>query len=342
MNKLNVAVIGCGSWGRNHARVYNELPNVKLAAVCDARESTAKEIGMLYNVPFHSDPYKVIDDSSIDVINICTPTVTHAELALAAIKNGKHVLVEKPMTNTLEEAIELIKAATNKKIQMTIGFVERFNPAVQQAYNVVNQKELGEVILVHTRRVSRRPLRIGDVGVIKDLAIHDIDIVNHLFVDDPITVSAYAGNISHTFEDYASINLAYSGNRSAFVETNWLTPRKIRTCTITCTEGIINVDYANQEISIENYDQIIQPFLVYKEPLHQELKSFTEAIQNGTIPEVTSIDGFKALQVCVAALESNETGKRIKIKPLVDLLPSEAIELRPNGQANGRAIKEIN
>lgn len=342
MKKLNAAVIGCGSWGRNHARVYSELPNVTLATVCDMNPSTAKEIGSKYGVPFHTDPYKIIDDSDVDVINICTPTVTHAELALAAIKNGKHVLVEKPMTNTLEEAITLIKAATTKKIQLTVGFVERFNPAVQEAYNIINRKEVGEVILAHTRRVSRRPLRIGDVGVIKDLAIHDIDIVNHLFMDDPITVSAYAGNIAHVFEDYANIIISYPGNRSAFVETNWLTPRRVRTCTITCTEGIVNVDYANQEVNIENNDQITQPFLVNKEPLYQELKSFTEAIQNGTTPVVTSIDGLKALQICIAAIESSVNGQMVKMKPVKDLLPSKAFEFKSNGQTlNGKAVKQI-
>ncbi len=319
MEKLKVAVIGCGSWGRNHARVYTELQNTSLAAVSDLNLNTAKEIGTKYGVQFHTDPFKVIDDPNIEVVNICTPTITHAELALAAIKSGKHVLVEKPMTNTLEEAISLINAAKRHHAQLTVGLVERFNPAVEEAYKFVNRKEVGEVILAHTRRVSRRPLRIGDVGVIKDLAIHDIDIVNHLFIDDPITVSAFAGSIAHNFEDYANINIAYSNNRSAFIETNWLTPRRIRTCTITCTEGIINVDYANQQISIENNNQIIQPFLTSKEPLFQELKSFTEAIQNKTIPEVTGTDGLKALQICIAALKSSSTGETIKLKAVKDL-----------------------
>ena len=320
MNRIRSAVIGCGSWGRNHARVYSELPNVELYAVSDMNEKTAAEIGSKYQVPHYIDPFRVLEDPDVDVVNICTPTITHAELAMAAIKSGKNVLVEKPMTNTLQEAISLIKAAEQHKIVLTVGFVERFNPAVEEAYKMIGDGLIGDVILAHTRRVSRRPLRVGDVGVVKDLAIHDIDIVNHLFIDDPITVSAYAGSIAHKFEDYANIHIAYPRNRTAFIETNWLTPRRVRTCTVTGTEGIINVDYANQQVTVENNERIYQPFLINREPLYQELLAFTEAICNKTQPPVTGMDGLKALQICVGALESAETGARIKLKPANKLL----------------------
>jgi len=286
---------------------------VTLVAVADAHEPTAREIGELHHVPYHSDPDKVFRDPSIQLVDICTPTVTHHDLALRAIESGKHVLVEKPMTNTIDEAKILIKAAEQKGVALTVGFVERFNPAVQEAYRRVTAGEIGDVILAHTRRVSRSPGRIGDVGVVKDLAIHDIDIINHLLGEEPLWVSAVTGRIRHKYEDYANISLLYGGDRNAFVETNWLTPRRVRTLTITGTEGIINVEYTTQQITIENDERSLQPFLPYKEPLLEELRSFVEHVVKGEEPEITGEDGLRALKLCEAALKSSEKKQRIRV-----------------------------
>jgi UDP-N-acetylglucosamine 3-dehydrogenase len=137
-------------------------------------------------------------------------------------------------------------------VALTVGFVERFNPAVQEVFKRIAEGAVGDVILAHSKRVSRSPSRIGDVGVVKDLAIHDIDIITHLLMGKPQYISAVTGSIRHKFEDYANINLLYSRDRSAFVETNWLTPRRVRTLTVTGTEGIINVEYTTQQLTIEN------------------------------------------------------------------------------------------
>ena len=314
MTTINTAVIGCGSWGRNHARVYKNLPGVTLAAVSDVNESTAREIGELYHVPYYTNPDDVLCDRKVQLVDICTPTVTHHDIALRAIENGKHVLVEKPMTNTIKEAKNLIRAAQKAGIALTVGFVERFNPAVQEVYKRIANGEIGEVILAHSRRVSRSPGRIGDVGVVKDLAIHDIDIINHVLMDEPQYVSAVTGKIRHQYEDYANINFLYSGNRSAFIETNWLTPRRIRTLTVTGTEGIINVEYTTQQITIENNEMMLQPFLPYKEPLQEELRSFIDHVAKGLPPEITGEDGLRALRLCEDALKSSETRQRVKVE----------------------------
>ncbi len=142
MSTINAAVIGCGSWGRNHARVYRSLPGAKLVAISDAHEPTAREIGELYHVPYYTDPKIIFHDPNIQVVDICTPTITHHDLALQAIENGKHVLVEKPMTNTIEEAKNLIDKAHKAGVFLTVGFVERFNPAVQEVYREVPMAKL--------------------------------------------------------------------------------------------------------------------------------------------------------------------------------------------------------
>jgi len=173
---------------------------------------------------------------------------------------------------------------------------------------------MGDVILAHTRRVSRRPLRIGDVGVIKDLAIHDIDIVNQVFDTEVKEVFATAGSIAHSFEDCANILIRFQENRSAFIETNWLTPRKVRRLIITGTLGLINIEYITQEITIENNKRLYQPFIENKEPLRLELEQFVDSILKDEPPKPTGEDGLKALKICEAALRSAKTGRLVQIK----------------------------
>jgi UDP-N-acetylglucosamine 3-dehydrogenase len=309
--KVNVSVIGCGIWGRNHARVFSELSGATMRSVVDIDKNSAKHVADKYHVQNCNDPDRTFNDPEIDAVTICTPTVTHADLAIRAIEAGKHVLVEKPMTNDIDEAKTLIKAAKRKGVHLAVGFVERFNPAVREAMRVVNEGSVGRVILVHTRRVSRWPVRIGDVGVIKDLAIHDIDIVNKFFGVEAGAIFCNAGNIQHAFEDYANIVMCLPGKRAAFIETNWLTPRKIRTLTVTGTEGIINVEYIGQTVSIENQKHIYQPFIETAEPLRLELESFINSIVRDTPQEVTGEDGLRALKVCEAAIESARIGRPV-------------------------------
>jgi len=313
MAKIGVAVIGSGSWGKNHARVYNQLTNASLEAVVDAREDIARNVAKQYGVKWYTDLEKAFTNTNIEAVSICTPTVTHYDLAKQAIELGKHVLVEKPMTNTVDEAKKLIRLSKLNGTKLTVGFVERFNSAIKEALKRTSDGEIGDVILAHTRRLSRRPIRIGDVGVIKDLAIHDIDIINQLFKDDATVVFASAGSIAHSFEDYANIQIGYHGNKSAFVETNWLTPRKIRTLTITGTEGIITVEYIAQQIIIENNERLYQPYLTPEEPLYNELNSFINSILTDTEPEVTGEDGLKALKICEAAISSAKKREHISL-----------------------------
>jgi UDP-N-acetylglucosamine 3-dehydrogenase len=314
MKKLNVGVVGCGSWGRNHARVYKDLESAALLAVADVDQSIAEEVGVRYNVDWYTEPDKMFDRSDIEAVSICTPTVTHADIALTAIKAGKHVLVEKPMTDTIDEAKSLIRAAEAQGVYLAVGFVERFNPAVNETIKKISEGAIGEVILAHARRVSRRPLRIGDVGVIKDLAIHDIDIVNQLFKTEAEEVFATAGNIAHQFEDYANIIIRFEGSRNAFIETNWLTPRKVRRLIVTGTKGLINVEYIPQEITIENNQGLYQPFIENKEPLQLELDGFVNSILSDIQPQPTGLDGLKALRICESALQSAKTGRVVRVE----------------------------
>jgi UDP-N-acetylglucosamine 3-dehydrogenase len=308
-----VAVIGCGFWGRNHARIYNDLETAKLVAVSDLNEDAARSLGERYEADYYGDVETLLKREDVEMVSICTPTVTHAKIALAAMEAGKHVLVEKPMTSTVAEAESLIAAAERARVKLTVGFVERFNPGVIEALRLVKEGKIGDVILARAHRVSRYPLRISDVGVVKDLAIHDADIVRQLFGADPVTVYATAGNLVHTFEDYANIVLRFPGNKSAFIETNWLTPHKIRRLILTGSEGLITVEFITQEVTVEDDEGSYTPFLKPQEPLTLELESFVEAILEDKPPTISGEDGLKALRICEAALESARIGKPVKL-----------------------------
>ena len=321
---VNLAVIGYGIWGRNHVRVLSDMKNVNLATISDVSTKTVSNLARKHHVDYNTDPQQVFDDPDVDAVTICTPTVTHYNLTKRAIQAGKHVLVEKPMTDSIQEAEELIQLSETHNVKLAVGFIERFNPAIQKAVELIKQNKIGDVILAHTKRVSRWPIRIGDVGVIKDLAIHDVDIINQLFGVEAGTVFANAGKIRHNFEDYANIIMCFPDHKAAFVETNWLTPRKVRTLTVTGTEGIINVDFITQTITIENDEQIVQPFIGNGEPLRLELESFRDSILNNTPPRITGRDGLRALKVCESALQSARTGKPVVNNPeTCDLLIEE-------------------
>jgi UDP-N-acetylglucosamine 3-dehydrogenase len=310
---LKVGVIGCGFWGKNHARIYNDIDTAELVAVSDLNEQSACSLGERYGADHYGDVGALLERGDVEMVAICTPTVTHAKIALAAMEAGKHVLVEKPMTSTVAEAERLIAASEKAGVKLTVGFVERFNPGVIEALRLVREGKIGDVILARAHRVSRYPLRISDVGVVKDLAIHDVDIVRQLFGVDPETVYATAGNLVHSFEDYANIVLRFPGNRSAFIETNWLTPHKIRRLILTGSEGLITVEFITQEVTVEDDEGRYTPFLPPQEPLTLELESFVEAILEDKPPAVSGEDGLKALRICEAALESARIGKPVKL-----------------------------
>jgi len=316
MEQLGVAVIGCGAWGYHHARVYSELPGVRLEAVADIDPRRVQRVTERFHCKGYSSVEKLLNEAMIDAVSVCTPTVTHFDLASLALTARKHVLVEKPMTDNVAEAEKLIKQARDYGVFLSVGFVERFNPAVQESKRTVDRGEIGEVLIIHTRRVTRRPSRVGDIGVVKDLGIHDVDVMNYIMDEPPESVYARAGAHNHCFEDYANVVLGYSGMRSGFVETNWLTPKRVRTLTITGSEGIIDVEYTTQELRVEKNDHIYQPLNWYREPLYLELSDFTSAVLEKRKPSVSGVDGVEALRVCEAALRSADTGQVVFLEDM--------------------------
>ena len=310
MRKLGVAVIGTGFWGRNHARVFKELAETELLAICDIDAERARSVAKQFGVTPYTNTGKMLKNENIEAVSICTWSTSLAREALKALKAGKNVLVEKPMAESVKQAENLLKTAEKEGLHLTVGFLMRFIPGLQHIRNALEDKTLGEPVCASAKRVGQWPERIGDVGVVKDTAIHDLDVMRYIFDEDPVAVYAKTGSIAHRkFEDYAQIMLAFKGGKSAFIESNWLTPYKTRVFMVTGSEAIMKLDYITQELTIENARETVQPRYTVQEPLKLELQHFAKCITEKEKPLVTGEDGLEALKLAEAALKSSATGK---------------------------------
>jgi UDP-N-acetylglucosamine 3-dehydrogenase len=315
MKKLGVAVIGTGFWGRNHARVFKELPDTELLAICDIDAERARTVANQFGVKPYTNTGSMLKNKDIEAVSICTWSTSLAEEALKALKAGKNVLVEKPMAANAKQAKQLLSTADREGLHLTVGFLMRFIPGLQRIRKEVEAKTLGEPVCATAKRVSQWPERIGDVGVVKDTAIHDLDVMRYVFNEDPIAVYAKTGSMRHgKFEDYAQIMLTFKGGQSAFIESNWLTPYKTRILTVTGSEAIMKLDYITQELTIENAKETLQPRYTLQEPLKLELQHFAKCIAGKEKPIITGMDGLKALHIAEAALKSSATGKAVKLE----------------------------
>jgi UDP-N-acetylglucosamine 3-dehydrogenase len=316
MSKLGVAVIGAGFWGRNQVRVLSELDRAELVCVYDIEPVAAQTAGEKFGVEFASALDAVLARKDVDAVTVCTPTITHSAIATKALEAGKHALVEKPMTNTIAEGRELLSLAKRVGRGIMPGHIERFNPAVNYLKSMVEGKQLGNVMLLLARRVGRWPERIGDVGVVRDSAIHDIDLARFIFNDEVASVYAHTGNIKHSREDYAEIMLQFKKGGTAFIDANWLTPRKTRTLVVTGSEATVKLDYITQELSIEDSEKITQPVISRQEPLRNELTHFVSSILDDARFTVTGEDGLRAVEICELVLKSGAVGQTMSLTSL--------------------------
>jgi UDP-N-acetylglucosamine 3-dehydrogenase len=315
MKKLGAAVIGTGFWGKNHARVYSELESTELVAVCDVNRERAKAVANQFGVKAYTSSSRMLKNEDVEAVSVCTWSTKLAKEALKALNAGKHVLVEKPMGSYTKQAEKLLETAENSDLRLTVGFLMRFIPGLQHIREAVENKKLGELVCATAKRVSQWPERIGDVGVVKDTAIHDIDVMRYISNEDPIAVYAKTGSMMHRkFEDYAQIMLTFEDGKSAFIESNWITPYKTRILTVTGSKAIMRLDYITQELWIEDAKENLQPRFPWREPLKLELQHFADCVLEKKKPLITGADGIAALKVAEAALRSSAKNRAMKLK----------------------------
>ncbi len=326
--KISVGVIGVGSMGRNHARVYSDIG--VLDAISDVDFKTAGELAEKFGAKAYEDYHELLA-SDIEAVSIATPTVTHFQIAMDAIAAGKHVLIEKPICSTIEESQTLINAARDANLTLAVGLIERHNPVVKFGKEAIASKKFGDVVTITARRVSSFPARIRDVGVVMDLGVHDIDALRYLIGSPIKSVYALGGKQANdVFEDHANILLDFENGTTGFIEINWLTPMKVRKLSLTCMKNFVELDYITQSARIsssqvrafDNSDMSHIPLefdirdisLRKKEPLMNELVDFLEAIRDKREPLVSGEDGLETIKVCQAAIESVKTGRKIDLE----------------------------
>ncbi|MEC4847723.1 MAG: Gfo/Idh/MocA family oxidoreductase [Nitrosarchaeum sp.] len=303
---MKIVQIGTGGWGKNHTRILSQLG--VLSAVCDTNIERSKEYGEKYSVKHYNSLEDLIKFEEFDGAFIVTPTSTHTEIATKLLEAKKHVFVEKPMTYKSEDGQKIADLAKKNNLVLTCGYIERFNPAVDNVKKFVKEKKYGELVMLEFHRENRMPLHIKDVGIIYDTSVHDIDTANWLFDDMPQVVFARSGRINHEHEDFASIMLGYKNDKVAIISSNWITPKRVRTFTAVCTDAIITSDFISQEIKIEKKEETEIPRSDKQEPLLLEIQSFLGAIEGKNNLIVSSQQAVNVTKIAEAALLSSQKG----------------------------------
>lgn len=319
------AVIGAGAMGRNHARVLQSMPGVRLVALVEPNETVARDVARLHGGIVYPSVAAMLKTEKPDAAIVAVPTQEHFATARALIEHGVHVLIEKPIAATEEEGNALTRLAEEKKVVLAVGHVERFNPAVVALKAHLAKGALGRVFQVRATRIGPFPARIRDVGVALDLATHDIDVMRWLLGADVVRVYAESKREIHTSnEDLVSALLRFSDDTVGTLEVNWLTPTKCREITVTGDRGMFRVDYLTQDLSFfENASAPLSGWpemsvlrgvsegtmtrfqVPKKEPLRAELEAFVAAIAGDASGIVPGADGVRALRIAQALTASS-------------------------------------
>lgn len=306
MDAIRVGVVGVGHLGIHHARVYSELLGTRLVGVMDVDRDRAAGVAENLGVSAYSDLDRFLDETRPDALSIVVPTVKHLEVAKKAMERDIHLLIEKPVTASTEEAEELLRTASDRNLILQVGHIERFNSAVQYVRDLVN-----EPIFIQTRRVGPFSPRVQDVGVVLDLMIHDIDIILSLVRSDIAEISAVGRCLRTSREDIASAQIRFENGTLAHILVSRVSEKRMRTIEITEPERYLVVNYETQDVTLSHCVQkpgggmvevVEHPVFPKREPLKLELQDFVNCIREGRQPLVGLGDGKRALEVCVAVL----------------------------------------
>jgi UDP-N-acetylglucosamine 3-dehydrogenase len=320
---IRVGLVGLGAMGRNHLRVLRELEGAELVAVCDVDDAATAWAAREHGVAGYRDHDEMFEREKLDAAIIAVPTGSHLETGRAALSRGLHVFVEKPIAPSIDEGRALIDAASRAQRVLAIGHIERFNPAVIELKRRVSAGELGRVFQVHASRQGPFPARIRDVGVVVDLATHDLDVMGHIVGSSIEHVYAETEQRIHTeHEDLLNALLKFRNGAVGVLQVNWLTPTKIRLLSVLGEKGLFAANYVTQELTyFRNADveiergafrnlsgvsegEMVRIAIEQDEPLRVELKSFLASVQASQRAEVDGEAGLRALELALALVVS--------------------------------------
>lgn len=308
---IKIGVIGAGVMGGHHIRNLASM-DVDLVGISDIDKKRVAELSDTFNTKGFMD-YKELVKEGIDAAVVAVPTKLHKTVCDYLIQNGVDILVEKPIADTVENGREIIDKAKKEGVKLSVGHIERFNPAIQKLKELIKNDTLGKVVTMSSKRVGPYNPRIRDVGIIVDLGVHDIDIMSFLLEEKVKTVYATGGKRIHPFEDFATILMTFGNTCTGLIDTNWHTPHKVRSLTVVADKGIAEVDYIEQKLVLFDKEWEKDAKIERKEPLAIELDCFINCIKKNTAPPVSGEEGLHALEVAISAIDSYMNNKIIKI-----------------------------
>ncbi len=329
-----MAVVGVGAMGQNHARVLNDMPNVELAAIVDASSERATSVGERFKVPYYTSVAELTSNHRLDAVIVSCPTIYHRDTAVDLMSQGIHVLVEKPISFTLNEARDMIECAEASGVLLGVGHIERYNPAIVELKKRIDRGDLGKIFMIHSRRQSPLPRRIVDVGVGMDLATHELDMMRFLTNSDVSYISAEVSQVTKAKarEDIIFALLRFKSEVLGILDVNWVTPTQVREISVTGEKGMFSVNYHSQEIcffenqATPNFEQMAnwdteREFCVVagnmtrfqitkREPLRLELEAFTTAVlSEDKVAPCTGHDGYHALKLALEIVTSGHASR---------------------------------
>jgi len=335
MRMIKVAVIGCGYWGPNLIRSFIQIPESELKYCCDLDEGRLKYIKSLYPEPRVTQNYQeILDDPKVEAVAIATPVHTHFELAKGVLEAGKHVFVEKPLTQTSQQARELIRLARKRGKVLMVGHVFLYAAAVNKLKELIDSGELGDLLYISSQR-RNLGLFQDDVNVVWDLGTHDISIIlyllNHSLEENKCKIVATGqSHFLSDNEDVAFVTLSFSDKVVANLHLSWLDPCKIRNMTVVGTKKMVVYDDIETLEKIRIYDKgvlipnshhsfgefqlsyrygdIIIPRLKQEEPLKVELSHFLKCIKEGKRPLTDGENGYQVVRIIEKINESLKNG----------------------------------
>jgi predicted dehydrogenase len=323
--------------GRNHLRVLGEIEGVELAAVCDADAAAVATASRDHSVPGYRSWDEMLEREKLDAAVVAVPTRFHLEAGLAVLGRGVHALIEKPIATDLEEGRRLVEAARKTKRVLAVGHVERFNPAVRELRRRVAGGEIGRLFQLQARRQGPFPARIRDVGVVIDLATHDLDVMGTVAGTPVQRLYAETEQRIHTdHEDILNALLKYETGALGVLQVNWLTPTKIRELSVLGERGMLLCNYLTQDLmyfrnaEIQDSEARSRPRavvegeavrypIVQAEPLRLELESFVQAVRGEHPAEVDGEAGLRALHLAESLVRS-AIESRVLERPELDAL----------------------
>jgi predicted dehydrogenase len=306
---LRVGVVGVGIMGSNHARVFADMPGVKLVGIADPDRKQRNFVAQALGCDALDDA-EALMARGVDAVTIAAPTHLHHDIALACIARGVHVLVEKPIASTVEEGREIITAAKRAGVTLMVGHVERFNPAVEAIKGAIRGEEILSIAIT---RVGPFPPRMSNVGVVIDLAVHDIDLIRWFTDSDIVEVQPQLSSAVAEREDIALLQFRTASGVLAHINTNWLTPFKARNVTVATRGKYVMGDLLTRQVT-ECFG--FQPDGSYSmrhlsvghaEPLRAELLAFVDAVVGRKAPAVTGEEGVASLEIAIRCLAVQST-----------------------------------